>query len=108
MHIYPVHLPPTLGEPSIFQEQQGYIVSTTVDHSSHRVAWETTGPLPKFLMHAEHWHMLTTTEDGKTKCETIEVFRGLLSYPIRFIVERNLNLGFQAIAEGLKSRAEGN
>lgn len=50
--------------------------------------------------------MLTTTDGGKTKYESIEVFSGLVAYLVRLFVGRNLNLGVQAMAEGLKAQAE--
>ena len=63
--------------------------------------------MPTWLMTAERWQWLTVLDDGaKTKYETVEVYHGPLAYLVRCFVSRNLNLGFQAMADGLKARAE--
>ena len=59
-----------------------------------------------WLMTTERWQWLTRTEDGKTKYETIEVFGGIMAYLVKWLVRGKLELGFQAMANDLKSRSE--
>lgn len=106
MYIYPVHLPPTLGEPSFFQRQSSYVVCTGIDQENYRVSWATTG-FPKFLLYAHRWQTLTDLGDGNVKYESVEVFHGLLAYIVKWFVGKNLVLGTKAMAEGLKQKAEG-
>ncbi|KAF8654739.1 hypothetical protein AX16_003394 [Volvariella volvacea WC 439] len=101
----PVHLPPTMGEPGIFQKQSAFVVITLVDHEQCRCAWETRG-LPSFLLHTNRWQILTQQSDRTTKYETIEVFGGLLAYVIKFLMRDKLRAGFEAMAEGLKRISE--
>lgn len=107
MHIYPVHLPPTLNDASVFfwQKQSTNVISTAVDPIAHRVAWVTTG-VPRFLLFANRWQILTEVEGGRTKYESVETFSGVLAYFVKWFVGANLRLGVRAMAEGLKERAE--
>ncbi|EKM52674.1 uncharacterized protein PHACADRAFT_164606 [Phanerochaete carnosa HHB-10118-sp] len=97
-----VHLPPSM-EPQMFPGSTRLRVSL-VDHAAHRVAW--TNRMPAWLMTTERWQWLTVLGDGKTKYETIEVFNGPIAYLVRWFVSGKLKLGFQAMADGLKARAE--
>ncbi|KAF7373522.1 hypothetical protein MSAN_00562600 [Mycena sanguinolenta] len=107
MRISPVHLPPTMGEPSLGGSATTLVQITAVDHENFRAAWVTATPyMPRWALFAERWQMLTVV-DGKTKYESIEVFSGILAYVVRFFVGANLVLGVRAMAEGLKRRAEG-
>ncbi|KAJ7701584.1 hypothetical protein B0H17DRAFT_1045894 [Mycena rosella] len=103
--IRPVHLPPTMGEPGFMQSHSTNVLITTIDHENYRAAWVGDG-LPRWALHAERWQMLTM-EGGKTKYESIEVFSGIIAYIVKFFTGKNLVLGVRAMAEGLKSRAEG-
>lgn len=105
LFIGPVHLPPTMGEPGWFQKQSAFEEIVTVDHENYRVAWINID-LPKFLLSAERWQILTVESDGKTKYETTEVFGGLLAFLIKFFMREKLVLGFNAQAQGLKNWAE--
>lgn len=96
-----VHLPPSL-EPRRSPGTTRLVV-TLFDPEAHRVAWRTR--MPTWLMVSDRWQWLTV-EDGKTKYETVEVFRGPLAYLVKWFVGANLRLGFQAMADGLKDRAE--
>ena len=106
LYIYPVHLPPTMEKPGLFGESSAFVTITTLDHENFRVAWNTAG-LPKFILHTERWQVLSYDSITKqTRYETIEVFGGLLAYFVNWFVRPKLVLGFQAMAEGLKRRAE--
>ncbi|KAG5729300.1 hypothetical protein E4T56_gene8427, partial [Termitomyces sp. T112] len=100
----PVHLPPTMGEPGWFQKQSSWEFITTVDHEYYRLAW-TNIALPKFLLSVVRWQALSVV-DGKTKYETMAVFRGIVAYVVKFFMYQKLVLGFDAQAEGLKKQAE--
>ncbi|KAF7297239.1 hypothetical protein MIND_00957000 [Mycena indigotica] len=109
--ISPVHLPPTMGAPGRFQAQQARVVITALDAGQFRAAWETEPSwlLPRWLLHAERWQMLTeVVEDGrvKTRYESIEVFNGVLAWVVKWVQGRNLELGVKAMAEGLKRWVE--
>ncbi|KAL1679425.1 hypothetical protein EV122DRAFT_209991 [Schizophyllum commune] len=110
LYIYPVHIPPCLGEPSKSTRVSGASeVITVVDHENYRTAWQNVA-LPEFLrpylMNADRWQILTEVEGGKTKYETIEVFGGIAGYLIKWFVGSGLQAGFEAMAEALKKRAE--
>ncbi|KAJ7701585.1 hypothetical protein B0H17DRAFT_1045902 [Mycena rosella] len=100
-----VHLPPTMGDPGLMQSIGINALITTIDHENYRAAW-VANSLPSWAFYAERWQMLTV-EGGKTKYENFEVFRGILAYLLKFFAGKNLVLGVRAMAEGLKSRAEG-
>jgi hypothetical protein len=98
-----VHLPPSMEAQQ--RPNKAHLCVTLLDSSNHRVAWVNRMPLG--LLTAERWQWLTVVEDGaKTKYETIEVFHGLFAYLVKWFVSGNLKLGFQAMADGLKARAE--
>lgn len=85
----PVHLPPTMGKPTkMFQVQVTKELITCAEGSpDYRLAWQYTG-LPKFLLFAQRWQILSVVErDGKTLTEyyTFEVFSGILSYVGEFL-----------------------
>ncbi|KAK7456507.1 hypothetical protein VKT23_010759 [Stygiomarasmius scandens] len=104
--MYPVHIPPRMNDPTLpFQKNSTRVVITFLDHETRRVAWRTTG-LPRFLLDAERWQTVSVDTDGKTKYESYEVFRGWLSYIVKFFLKKNLDLSAQAMADGLKARAE--
>lgn len=102
--IDPVHLPPTMGEPSWFQKQSAWEIITTVDHENYRIAWANIS-LPSFLLRVERWQTLNVV-DGTTKYETTQVFGGIVAYLVKFFMYEKLVLGFNAQAEGLKKQAE--
>jgi hypothetical protein len=108
MLISPVHLPPTMGKPRFMESHSTTVLITAIDQENYRAAWVTAGSLPKWALFAERWQMLTVEEGGRTKYESIEVFSGILAYVVKFFTGKNLDLGVTAMAEGLKSRAEGN
>ena len=105
MRLYPVHLPPTFGEPSFFQKQSVYVVCTGIDRENHRVSWALAGFL-SFFVYADRWQTLTDLGSGRVKYETIEVFDGFFAYLVKWFAGKNLVLGTRAMAEGLKQRAE--
>ncbi|KAJ7146121.1 hypothetical protein C8R44DRAFT_756637 [Mycena epipterygia] len=105
MTISPVHLPPTMGTPGFLGSLSTTVRITTMDHENYRAGW-ITSKLPSWALQGERWQMLTV-EGGKTKYESIEVFSGIVAYLFKFFMEKNVVLGVRAMAEGLKSRAEG-
>ena len=96
-----VNIPPGMTEPRF----KGTSRVTTLDHSNFRVAWETPAGLLAWFLFAERWTMLTV-EDGKTKSETLEVFRGIWVYIVYWIFYNKLVVSLQAMGEALKSRSE--
>ncbi|KAL1740709.1 hypothetical protein HDZ31DRAFT_46957 [Schizophyllum fasciatum] len=110
LYIYPVHIPPRLGEPDkTTRVSAASEIITVVDKENYRTAWKNVA-LPEFLrpylMNADRWQILTEVEGGKTKYETIEVFGGIAAYFIKWFVGKDLKAGFEAMAETLKERAE--
>jgi hypothetical protein len=95
-----------MDDSSIWLQGSAFELITAVDHEHHRLSWISLMTPYKFLFHADRWQWLSVTEDGKTKYETIEVFGGLLAWFIRILLREKLNLGFRAMGEGLKKRAE--
>ncbi|KZT68055.1 hypothetical protein DAEQUDRAFT_728312 [Daedalea quercina L-15889] len=79
-------------------------IITAVDPTNHRIAWQNC--MPAWLVSAERWQVLSVVEDGKTLYETREVMGGIAAYIIKWFMYTNLMKGFQAVADGLKKRAE--
>ncbi|KAF8841865.1 hypothetical protein BDN67DRAFT_966582 [Paxillus ammoniavirescens] len=106
--IYPVHIPPSFDPPKIFPASSAFEVITTLDPENYRCAWKNV-EWSSWILDAERWQALVeVVEDGrkKTRYDTIEVFSGLLAYPIRFFVGSGLQGAFTAMAQGLKTRSE--
>jgi hypothetical protein len=91
-----------MGEASFPQKQSAVVRITALDAEHYRVAWCTVG-YPKFILDTERWQALSEVEGGKTKYETVEVFRGLLAYVVKFLLESSIRKGFHAIADSLKT-----
>ncbi|KAJ7146088.1 hypothetical protein C8R44DRAFT_7250 [Mycena epipterygia] len=106
MSISPVHLPPTMGTPGFLGSLSITVQITTLDHENYRAGWISSNGLPSWALQGERWQMLTV-KGGKTKYESIEVFSGIIAYLFKFFTRKNMILGVRAMAEGLKSRAEG-
>ncbi|KAH8834814.1 hypothetical protein DL96DRAFT_1571864 [Flagelloscypha sp. PMI_526] len=103
----PVHIPATMGEPNKLMQRQ-VTKERIIFAQDYQLAWEYIG-FPKLLLHAERWQTLKVGElDGKpcTKYETIEVFRGVLAYVVRFLFLKDLDDSFQMQGDALKKRAE--
>ncbi|KAK7688549.1 hypothetical protein QCA50_008087 [Cerrena zonata] len=98
-----VHLPATMEETG--QVQNTLVRATFIDHEAYRAAWCHVG-LPSWLLHSERWQLLSQTEDGKTKYETIEVFGGVVAYLVKWLKGADLDAAFDAFAVGLKKRSE--
>jgi hypothetical protein len=106
--IYPVHIPPSFEPPKIFPASSAFEVITTLDPENFRCAWKNV-ERSSWILDAERWQALVeVVEDGrkKTRYDTIEVFGGLLAYPIRFFLGSGLQDAFTAMAQGLKTRSE--
>ncbi|KAJ4476345.1 hypothetical protein C8J55DRAFT_561758 [Lentinula edodes] len=114
--LYPVHLPPTLDDANVGLLQTSSVLAevTVLDHNNYRVAWRIAGMLPRWMLDAERWQMVTVEEgegaggDVKCKYESYEVFKGILAHVVRWYVGKELTMGVNAMAEGLKRRAEQN
>ncbi|TFK24882.1 hypothetical protein FA15DRAFT_669085 [Coprinopsis marcescibilis] len=106
LNISEVHLPPTMGKPTLFQKAWAFERITEADAVNHRLAWEFWGPVPKWLLYAERWQILTAEGDGQTKYHTFEEFTGVLAHVVKLIQRKKLGKGFVAMAETLKARAE--
>ncbi|KAG7447400.1 uncharacterized protein BT62DRAFT_948474 [Guyanagaster necrorhizus] len=104
VHIYPVHLTPSLEDVPFYNRFSAFVVCTALDHENHRVAWKTT--LPRWLLDAERWQSCTVVPGGKVKYESIEVFNGILAYLVRFFVGQKLINGVGAMARGLQAKSE--
>ncbi|KAK0216142.1 hypothetical protein IW262DRAFT_199880 [Armillaria fumosa] len=104
VHICPVHLTPSLEDVPFYKRSSAFVVCTALDHDNHRVAWRTT--LPRWLLDAERWQSCTVEPGGKVKYESIEVFKGVLAYFVRFFVGQKLINGVGAMAKGLKTKSE--
>ncbi|TFK37700.1 hypothetical protein BDQ12DRAFT_685127 [Crucibulum laeve] len=103
-----VNLPPTMDKPGLFGTGSAFVTITVVDKENYRAAWKTAG-MPGFLLRTERWQSLTVDETtGKTRYDTIEVFNGIFAYLVKIFVGSKLSLGFQAMADDLKKRAEQN
>ncbi|KAH9921148.1 uncharacterized protein B0H18DRAFT_880402 [Fomitopsis serialis] len=98
-----VHIPPS-SDFTRSPTSQPLEIITTVDHTNHRIAWANC--MPKWLVNAERWQALSVVEDGKTLYETREDMSGIGAYFIKWFMYGSLMKGFQAVADGLKKRAE--
>ncbi|KAI0651198.1 hypothetical protein C8Q79DRAFT_18231 [Trametes meyenii] len=97
-----VHIPATFDNSA--SPQTPFELITHVQPDIYRVAWKNL--LPSWLIRAERWQALSTTEDGKTLYETREVFAGVGAYAIKLFIAKNLEKSFEAMAEALKKCAE--
>ncbi|TFY53914.1 hypothetical protein EVJ58_g9174 [Rhodofomes roseus] len=98
-----VHIPPS-PDASRPPTSRPLEIITAVDHTNYRVAWVNC--MPKWLVNAERWQALSVVEGGKTLYETREVMGGIGAYFIKWFMFASLTKGFQAVADGLKKRAE--
>ena len=94
-----------MGKPAWLGSTSALERIKVVDHENHRAVWVNID-LPRFLLRAERWQALSVDSSGKTKYESIEVFGGILAWLVYLFVGKNLTLGFNAQADGLKHRAE--
>lgn len=94
-----------MDDSSVWFPSSSLEVITVVDHENYRCSWRYIS-LPRWVLSADRWQALSTTEDGKTKYESIEVFSGVAAYFLKFFMASGLKKGFDAMGEGLKKRAE--
>jgi hypothetical protein len=80
-------------------------IVTAVDYTNQRLAWRLAGT-PRWLLASERWQALSLTADGCTRYETVEAFKGVAAYVVKWWVGAKIEDGFRAMAEGLKRRAE--
>ena len=97
------NIPLSMSEPGWLTPSTRLVVSH-LDPENYRAAW--TNRMPKWLMTTERWQWLTPVEGGKTKYETIEVFKGFVAYFVKLFVGSGLKVSFQAMADDLKARVE--
>jgi hypothetical protein len=100
-----VHLPPTLDDAAAQGTTHSDEIVTELDPVGHRVAWRFIPPIHGAL-NAERWQQLTEMDNGKTRYETKEVFRGPLAYIVRWVMRSKLESAFDAFAKSLKERTE--
>ncbi|KIK65017.1 hypothetical protein GYMLUDRAFT_70951 [Collybiopsis luxurians FD-317 M1] len=106
-----IHLPPTMDDANVgfFQKHSSLEEVTVLDHENRRVALRFSSMIPRWMLDAERLQMITVEEaGGETKCkyESYEEFKGILAYVVRWYVGKELKLAFDAMAKGLKERAE--
>lgn len=99
-----VHIPPSMKDDRI-KPSTALEVITTVDHENFHLSWKNEGS-PKFLLSAERWQVLSEPRPGQTEYETIETFGGTLAYLVKWLYERHLEKGFNAMARDLKKKCE--
>jgi len=111
----PVHLPATMDDANVglFQKNSTLVEVTVLDSENYRVAWRTANMLPRWMLDAERWQMITVEEDGvggETRCkyESYEVFKGILAYVVQWLFGKELKGAVDAMAQGIKERAEQN
>ena len=97
-----VNVPPTMDETSHYQSPRECV--THIDHIDQRVAWRYVS-LPSWLLNATRWQWLTD-QNGKTKYDSLEVFKGPAAYFVKWLYGRGLVQGVDEMAKGLKARAE--
>ncbi|KAF7972271.1 hypothetical protein HWV62_18602 [Athelia sp. TMB] len=104
-----VHIPPTMDDASVRSPGSALERITVMDHENYRCAWVYI-KLPRWLLSAERWQVLSVVEgEGGhevTRYDTEETFGGILAYVVKFFMRGGLTQGFQAMADALKKRAE--
>ena len=68
------------------------------------LAWKTRSP--GWLLQGERFQTLTAIDANTTQYWTREAFTGLLAPLLKIMLGRALQRGFDAVADGLKARAE--
>jgi hypothetical protein len=96
-----VNIPPGMTPPRM----SGTSLVTTLEHDNFRSAWVTPPGFWTWFMSVERWTMLTI-EDGKTKWETIEVFKGIGAYIVYWLLYKNFLVSLRAMGEALKTASE--
>ncbi len=80
------------------------IETITAIEPQHLLAWKTRSPA--WLLRGERFQVLTAIDSGKTQYWTREAFTGILAPLLQILLARDLQRGFDAIAQNLKARAE--
>ncbi|RPD63311.1 hypothetical protein L226DRAFT_459831 [Lentinus tigrinus ALCF2SS1-7] len=96
------HIPPTMDDS--VSSTEAFEQITHFDDVTRRMAWKNL--LPSWLIKAERWQVLSTTEDGKTRYESREVFGSIGAYLIKWFLSTNLMKSFNAMGDALKARSE--
>ena len=96
------HIPPTMDDSVPTTEAFEQIIY--FDDMTRRMAWKNL--LPSWFLRAERWQALSTTEDGKTRYESREVFGSIGAYLIKWFLSTKLLDSFNAMGAALKSRSE--
>lgn len=87
---------------------RGYWVKTLVTITAieppHRLAWKTR--FPHWLLHSERLQLLTALDTETTKYWTAESFGGLMAPLLKLLNGRDVQRGFESVAQNLKAHAE--
>ncbi|KAH9920863.1 uncharacterized protein BXZ73DRAFT_52039 [Epithele typhae] len=98
-----VHILPTLDDARA-KRTATFERILACDPAARRLAWAVL--LPAWFLRAERWQALSALGGG-TRYESREVFAGPGAYLIRMMMRRGLQESFDAMADALKARAEG-
>ena len=80
------------------------VETITAIEPQHLLAWKTRSPA--WLLRGERFQVLTAIDSGKTQYWTREAFTGILAPLLQILLARDLQRGFDAVAQNLKARAE--
>lgn len=106
LNISQVHIPPTMGDPGLWGKASAFEKITSFDRDNYRLSWMFWGSIPRWMLHAERYQILTDEGDGRTRYYTVEAFKGALAHVVKAIHQKGLSEGFQAMADALKDRVE--
>ncbi|KAI1789736.1 hypothetical protein LXA43DRAFT_556036 [Ganoderma leucocontextum] len=96
------HIPPTMDDS--VRTQSAFESIIAYDDVTYRMAW--TSLIPQWIVKAERWQALSTTEDGKTFYESREIFAGFGAYLIKWFISTNLMKGFEGMADAVQTWSE--
>jgi hypothetical protein len=80
------------------------VETITVIEPDRMLAWKTRSPA--WFLRGERFQVLTPTDAGTTQYWTREAFTGIIAPLIKIMFEKDLQRGFQAVAQNLKARVE--
>lgn len=82
----------------------GVSTRITIVDPPARLAWRTR--YPRWLLFSERTQVLTPLAPHLTHYQTSETFTGLLAPLLKFLLEKDLQRGFESMAHNLKRRTE--
>lgn len=80
------------------------VETITAIEPPHMLSWKTRSPA--WLLRGERFQTLTAIDANTTRYWTREAFTGLLAPVLKITLGKDLQRGFNAVAENLKARAE--